>query len=176
MTIWEIAREVYDRMYRSGQACDSSQSALTLAAQEITEGYRDLTDAKEAVLTLEETGNAGSTAMGHLYNAHTLRMAIAVLEEDESIIMRSLAACLDKQHPDRYYSGTWYPATDPINRNALEIKRTTGRGRARGTSFLHIRRTVPLVLYNPEDESRELLGQSHQHVRVNRRTGEAVIL
>jgi len=176
MTIWEIAHEVYDRMYRSGQALDSSQSALTMAAQEITEGYRNLADAREAARTLEGTGNVGATAMGYLYNAYTLRMAIAVLEEDEPVIMRSLAACLDKQHPDRYYSGTWYPAKDPINGNALGIKRTTGRGRARGTSFLHIRKTVPLVLYNPEDDSRELLGQDYQHVRVNKRTGETVIL
>jgi len=175
VTIWEIARAVYDRQYRTGRALEAPQSALTLAAQEITEGYRDLAEAREAVQTLGDTGNVGSTLMGYLYNAHTLRMAIAVLEEDEPVIMRSLAACLDKQHPDRYDRGTWYPAQDPISGDALEIKRTTGKGRARGRSFLHIRRTVSLVLRDP-DGTTELVGQDYQHVRVNRQTGETVIL
>ena len=77
---------------------------------------------------------------------------------------------LNAQHPDRWESGQWYPALLPSN-DPVEIKRTTGRGRAQGKHYLHVRYEVPLIIVDP-DGNRTLMGTTYIHTIHDPATGE----
>jgi len=80
-----------------------------------------------------------------------------------------MARHLDKQHPNMWDRGRWYPASLPSG-IAVEIKRTNGKGRNPGR-FLHVRRKVRLVVRHP-DGTKSNAGHDYVHVRFNLRTGE----
>jgi hypothetical protein len=84
----------------------------------------------------------------------------------------ALARTLDAQHPDRWYSGQWYPATGP-NDTAVEIMRTNGKGANAHQRYLHVRRPARRVLRHYGSDEVTDLGPGFIVFRFNLQTGEA---
>lgn len=81
------------------------------------------------------------------------------------------ARYMDKQHPDRWEAGQWYPAKTPDG-TPVEVCRTKGRGRSSGVPFLHIRHEVPMVIVEPDGTRVPLKSTGYIWIRANLRTGE----
>ena len=81
-----------------------------------------------------------------------------------------VAHYLDKQHPNPWDGGRWYPASLPVSGAKVEIRRTSGKGRNHGY-FLHARRAVRLTVRNLDGTISDL-GPDYIHVRFNLSTGE----
>ena len=82
-----------------------------------------------------------------------------------------LAQYLDKQHPDRWIQGHWYDAKGPGGR-PVEIRRSSGVGRNKGTRFLHVRFPCKLVIVHPDGTREGTEFTSFTHTRHNLKTGE----
>ena len=83
-----------------------------------------------------------------------------------------IAQALDRQHPNPWTPGHWYPAE--YNGVKVHISRSNGRGRNSGTRYLHVKRAAKTVIKSPSGEVlREALTLGVIHVIYNMQTGEA---
>ena len=56
-----------------------------------------------------------------------------------------LAQYMERQHPQQWTSGRWYPAHLPDGRE-VEIRRSNGRGKQTGSRYLHIKLPVTVAI------------------------------
>ena len=85
------------------------------------------------------------------------------------------AQYLDHQHPNPWTSGQWYPAYMPDS-GPIEIQRTTGKGRSRGQSYLHVR--WPITVKICAADTGNIVGEysSYAHARINLCTGQGTLI
>ena len=76
-----------------------------------------------------------------------------------------IALYIDAQLPNPYNKGQWYPVTDPQG-TKLDARRTTGKGRNAGRSYLHVRKQVTQMVNG------EAMGLIWLAWRVSLQTGE----
>jgi hypothetical protein len=50
------------------------------------------------------------------------------------------AHMLNRQHPDSWTPGEWYPAIIPGTNIPCEVRRSTGRGKKAGEKYIHVKR------------------------------------